>query len=61
MGWVAPRIINLGFRDWSLITGGSGYKTGEGGGMGSFTPMKRGDRKRSSHAEGGGGHGSLKF
>ena len=27
-----------------------------GGGMCSFTPMKRGGGKRFSHAEGGGGH-----
>ena len=43
----------LDLRDWSLITGRGGFKTG-GGGSEVFTPMKRGDGKFYSHAEGGG-------
>ena len=39
------------FRDWSLITGRGGYKTG--GGQVKFYPYEKGGQKRFSHAEGG--------
>ena len=39
-------IVSMYIRDWSLITGRGGrYKTG-GGGTWSFTPTKRGGRKK---------------
>ena len=44
-------------RDWSLITGRVGYKTG--GGHVKFYPYEKkggGGGKRFSHAEKGGGH-----
>ena len=41
-------------RDWSLITGRWGGLQNGREGMWSFTPMKRGDGKRFSRAEGGG-------
>ena len=47
-----PFVFGLEFRDWSLITGRGGYKTGGGGAC--FTPTKRGGGKSFSHAEGGG-------
>ena len=33
-------------RDWSLITGRGGYKTGGGGGHMKFYPYEKGGRKR---------------
>ena len=55
----------LPVRDWSLITGRGGYKTG-GGGHVKFYPYEKGGQKR--HAEGGAQQvfgsflrGSLKF
>ena len=44
-------------RDQSLITGREDYKTGGGGGGegDKFAPTVRGNRKRFSHAERGGG------
>ena len=34
-------------RDWSLITGkGGGLQNGRGGGTRSFTPIKKGGRKK---------------
>ena len=49
-------------RDWSLITGGGGYKT-EGGGEHEGLPLRKGGGggKSVSHAEGGGGEGHNKF
>ena len=40
-------------REWSLIMGGEGYKTGGGGGSSEVLPFtKRWGRKGFSHAEG---------
>ena len=40
-------------REWSLITGRGGYKTGRGGHV-KFYPYEKGSGKSFSHAEGGG-------
>ena len=44
------------FRDWSLITGRGGYKTGGGGAREVLPLQKGGGGKSFSHTEGGGGH-----
>ena len=45
---------NIGFRDWSLITGrGGGLQNGRGGGHVKFYPYEKGGRKKFCHAEGG--------
>ena len=55
----------MSLRDWSLITGRRGYKTGGGGGRHvKFYPYRKaggGCRTSFSHAEGGGGGGHNNF
>ena len=39
-------ILTTQLRDWSLITGKGGYKTGGGGGHVKFYPYEKGGREK---------------
>ena len=43
--------VETDLRDWSLITGRGGYKTGGGGGQVKLYPPKKRGVKSFSHAE----------